>query len=381
MKIIINSAAALLLLSSCADDPENPLESAAAVEAAASYSEVVDTSYALSTAQVATMQTAIDAFIADPSEANLTSARNAWLAARPSYLETEVFRFYDGPIDGQDGDPEGLINAWPMDEFTVDYVDGMPEAGRINDASFEITEANITAANGEGGEADVATGWHAIEFLLWGQDLTTPEMNMPGQRPADDYDGAANAERRAQYLQITTAQLKSNMDGLVAEWNAGGDYRTAFDAETAGERLRRALTGMIILSGFETGGERLQAALDAGDQEEEHSCFSDNTHIDMIHDLIGVQNVWLGRVGSYSGTGIDAVVRLFDATLADEVTARIQTSIDLARALVPPFDLEIQPGNAEGNARVQALIDSCATQEDLLSQVFVGLGFTVPSAE
>ena len=377
---------ALLVALGCGDDGGGlPASSEAAIS---SYGEIVHASYADSLAEAQAMDAALDAFVADPSETTLDAAKQAWLAARVPYLQTEVYRFYDGPIDGMDGDPEGLINAWPMDELTVDYVEGMPEAGRINDPSFEISMANLVSANGAGGEADVATGWHPIEFLLWGQDLTDPSMAMPGQRSFEDYTTADNADRRASYLTTTSELLLSHLQELVDAWapDTPGNYRAKMDSVDPAIALQRILTGMIVLSGFETAGERLQAALDAGDQEEEHSCFSDNTHDDMLYDVLGVQNVWEGAYvrtdgTSVTGTGIEAVVRELDASLADELEARIQTSVDLARALEPPFDLEIQPGNAEGNARVQALIDSLRTQEMLLTQVFVELGFTVPDPE
>lgn len=202
------------------------------------------------------------------------------------------------------------------------------------------------------------------------------------------YTTADNADRRASYLTTTSELLLGHLQGLIDAWapDTPDNYRAEMESIDPALGLQRILTGMIVLSGFETAGERLQAALDAGDQEEEHSCFSDNTHDDMIYDVLGVQNVWEGAYvrtdgTSVTGTGIEAVVRELDASLADELDARVQTSVDLARALEPPFDLEIQPGNAEGNARVQALIDSLRTQEMLLTQVFVELGFTVPDPE
>ncbi len=372
--------ACLVGLMACGDDPAGlPSNAEAAVT---QYGAVVHASYAASLDAARDLDSALEAFVADPTETNLDAARNAWLAARRPYLQTEVYRFYDGPIDGADGDPEGLINAWPMDEQTVDYVEGSPDAGRINDPSFEISMSSLVDANGEGGESDVVTGWHPIEFLLWGQDLTDPSEDLPGQRPASDYVDAANADRRAQYLTTLGDLLVMHLEQLTAEWEAGAaNYRADLEAGDAGEGLQKILTGMIVLSGFETGGERLQAALDAGEQEEEHSCFSDNTHEDMLYDVIGVQNVWRGSFGSADGTGIEDVVRELDADLADELDARIQTSVDFAMALQPPFDLEIDPSNTEGNARVQALIDSLRTQEMLLSEVFVELGFAVPDPE
>ena len=73
----------------------------------------------------------MDAFLADPNETTLAAAKEAWLAAQEPYGQTEAYRFYGGPIDDADG-PEPLLNAWPLDEAYVDYVEGAPEAGIIN---------------------------------------------------------------------------------------------------------------------------------------------------------------------------------------------------------------------------------------------------------
>ena len=147
------------------------------------------------------LQAAIAAFVAAPSDATSAAAKEEWLAARDDYLPTEVYRFYDGPIDHPKTGLEGQINAWPLDEAYIDGVTDDPESGIINDTSTypEITEDVLVEANEKGGETNISTGWHAIEFLLWGQDSTTGQ---PGARPVTDYTTAANAARRAGYLTV-----------------------------------------------------------------------------------------------------------------------------------------------------------------------------------
>ena len=127
-----------------------------------------------------------------PTE-NLDAAKEAWLTARDEYGPTEAFRFYGGPIDNEETGVEGLVNAWPLDEAYIDYVDGDPEAGIVNnpDEHPTIDADALVAANEQGGEANVSTGWHAIEFLLWGQDLSA---DGPGARPVEDY--TTSRERR-----------------------------------------------------------------------------------------------------------------------------------------------------------------------------------------
>ena len=385
------------------------------------YADIVHASYSDSLTEAEAMDAAIVAFIAAPDSAGLASARTAWLDSREPYLQTEVYRFYEGPIDNEEDGPEGLINAWPMDESYVDYVlaaDGRSydfTKGIVNDDTQTIDAASLESLNEQGGEENIATGYHAIEFLLWGQDVSE---DGPGNRSYTDYvdrgdAGTAgcydmtthvvncevvaesecasvwapdvcpiNHDRRGQYLTVASTMLTGHLSGLKDAWDPGAEnYRAEFAALSSEEQLTKILTGMIILSGFETGGERLQTALDSGDQEDEHSCFSDNTHRDMIQDVQGVQNVYLGTYGSVSGTSIKDVVAEKDSALADRLADEIQASLDLANALNTPFDQEIASDNVEGQERVAALIAALRTQEKTLEEVFTLFAFTVPVAE
>ncbi len=384
--IFLAMGAALALSFGCGDDTTEsntpavfswPANTGDAVE---NYANIVEASYLDSLRAAGAMKGAIEAFIAAPSENTLQAAKDAWLASRVPYLQTEVYRFYDGPIDNETDGPEGLLNAWPLDENYIDYVEGDANAGYIN-GDGPIDAATLEGLNEVGGEANIATGYHAIEFLLWGQDLSD---DGPGARPYTDYvvgDGgtAANQDRRAQYLQVVADMLVNHLGGVHGAWTAQGAYRPGFVADTQGS-FAKILTGMIVLSGFETGGERLQAALDSGDREDEHSCFSDNTHVDMIEDVRGIKNVWTGAYGQISGVSIRDVVAAVNADLATQLTTQIDTSLAAANAIPLPFEAAIAPGNAAGNEAVASLVTSLRAQEAILFQIFdaFGLSVTIP---
>lgn len=393
--LALTALAGLIACSGCSKDddeggessPEFPTETTAA--ALANYADIVWASYADSVTSAQALDQALEALAANPSEATLQAAKDAWLASREPYLQTEVYRFYEGPIDNEEDGPEGLLNAWPLDENYIDAVAGNESAGIVNDTSKTIDAATLEGLNEQMGEKNIATGYHAIEFLLWGQDTAA---DGPGDRPYTDFvegeDGTLpNADRRKQYLLVASDLLLSHLNLLLNAWADGGEnYRKDFLAADPKDGLRRVLTGMIILSGFETGGERLQTALDSGDQEDEHSCFSDNTHRDMVQDVRGVQNVYLGRYqrldgGTVSGTSIKDVVAAVNAELASRLEAEIADSLAKAEALQPPFDQEIALGNAEGRARVEALIVALRKQEKTLEEVFRAFELSVPVAE
>jgi putative iron-regulated protein len=379
------------LLAICAvacgsDDEGTPSLPSGAADAVENYADIVHSSYEDSLEAAQALDAAIDNFVAAPSEAGLASARTAWLASREPYLQTEVYRFYDGPIDNPETDgPEGLLNAWPLDENYIDYVVGGEDDGMVNDPAMTIDKDTILGANEGIDEKSISTGYHAIEFLLWGQDV---DDDGPGNRPFTDYvtgamGTAANQDRRGQYLATVSDLLVENLQTLVDAWDPDGDdnYRAEFLALEPAEALGKIMSGMIILSGFETGSERLQAALEAGDQEEEHSCFSDNTHRDMVQDVRGVRNVWTGEYmrtdrSVVSGMSVRDVIAAGDSAVAARVTAKIEESLDLATDLEAPFDQEIARGNTEGNARVDALIVSLFEQREVLDEAFRVYGLT-----
>jgi len=346
------------------------------------YASIVAASYEDSVAGATVLATALGQLVNQPSVATLTAARKAWLDSREVYLQTEAYRFYDGPIE----EVEGQVNAWPMDENYVDYVESNATAGVVNDPAKPLAAMDIVGLNGGGGDENVATGFHPIEFLLWGQDLSDTG---PGARPHTDYvvgGTAANQDRRGTYLLAIGNQLLDDLTAVSSAWATGAAYRTELEAAEPGEQLRRILTGLIVLSGFETGGERLQAALDSGDQEDEHSCFSDNTHRDMVQDVRGVQNVYLGSYtrpngSKVSGVSIYDVVAARDQALADVLRSQIATSLAAAEALQPPFDREIALTNTAGRARVTTLITSLRAQEAQLQKVFQLFALTIPQPE
>lgn len=347
----------------------------------AHYAVLVHASYTDVLAAAKDLQAAIKAFAANPDQARLDAARKAWLEAREWYGQTEAFRFYGGPIDDDKG-PEGRINAWPMDESFVDGVAGKPESGLIGNRKFAITKKSLSAQNERGGEENIATGWHAIEFLLWGQD-TNP--NGPGDRAYTDFvDGKGkNADRRRQYLLVVTELLIDDLAYVTNAWapNVKGNYRARFE-RGGSESVRRIFVGLGSLSRGELAGERLEVPLASQDQEDEHSCFSDNTHRDAVNNALGIENVWLGRIRRRDGTvllgpSLRDLVAAEDAALAQKTTTQIRASVAAAEAIQPPFDREIIGGkDAPGRLRIQAVIDSLVQQSKDLVAAANAVGIT-----
>lgn len=350
------------------------------------YADIALAGYEDALATAKALDAATDELIANPSEETLDAAREAWRASRPSYQQTEAFRFGNPIVD----EWEGKVNAWPLDEGLIDYVDasygtesdenGLYTANIIANSKItidgtEVDAAEITPAflqdslqEAGGIEANVATGYHAIEFLLWGQDLHGTEAGA-GERPFTDYSTDANAKRRAQYLDASTDLLVTDLEEMVANWQEGGAARTAL----AGQGLATILTGMGSLSFGELAGERMKLGLLLHDPEEEHDCFSDNTYISHLYDAVGIQNVYLGTYTKEDGTeiagpSISELIAAKDPALDTEIKALLDTTLTAMYAMadraqsVEAYDQMIAEGNAEGNAVVQAAIDGLIAQ-------------------
>jgi putative iron-regulated protein len=350
----------------------------------ASYAELAYRTYTEAYEDVLRLQAAVDEFVgtpADDTEESLNRVRQAWLDSRASYGRTEALRFYEGPIDfGRQPDgtqgPEPLINSWPLNEAYIDYVRGNPLAGIVNDRSTPITRATLVERNARDDEADVTTGYHAVEFLLWGQDF---DADGPGHRPASDFAGGGAAARRRTYLKVATDLLAENLKFVADEWAPGkSNYRARFLALDPRESLAHVLTGIATLAGFEVAAERLATPLDSGSQEDEHSCFSDTTDADIRANVAGIANVYFGRATNFRGTGFDTLIGARNAEINARIIEGLATSSQLAAALDHPFDrtLATPPGSPQ-RARVEALITSLQTLARLFQVAGKVLGVNI----
>ena len=367
----------VLVLSACTSGGGGEDLKASVVEnyAAGAYS-----SYARSLTSAQAMDAAIDNFLAAPSQPRLDAAKRAWLLTRDDYGVTEIYRFYDGPIDNEETGPEGLINAWPMDEAYVDYVEGDPNAGIINNPDeFPTIDADLLVSlNEEGGEENISTGWHAIEFLLWGQDLNP---DGPGYRPVEDYTTNPNADRRATYLAVASDLLLTHLQDMADAWAPGqNNYRAQFVAKDADAAITDIITGIGEMSRGELAGERMTVAYEERSQEDEHSCFSDNTISDIVANAMGVQRVYLGEYGDVSGPGVKDLIAAEDQVLANTLEREINRSVALARSIPAPFDDQLLEGLADSDPGRRAVLDTIVAlekQTDTIVSAAQKVGITI----
>ncbi len=369
------------------------------------YADVAQASYEDALISARQLQQAVDQLLAEPTEPRLQAARAAWKAARAPYQQTEAYRFGNTIVD----EWEGKVNAWPLDEGLIDYVapaygsesDENPlytaniianpqlsVAGRAIDATT-ITPQLLAESlhEADGVESNVATGYHAIEFLLWGQDRNGTGPGA-GDRPASDFDTShctgGNCDRRAAYLKAATALLVEDLNWMSAQWGSDGAARKAVLAEPK-QGLSAILTGMGSLSYGELAGERMKLGVMLHDPEEEHDCFSDNTHHSHFYDALGIRNVYTGRYTRIDGRQLSgpSVADLVAARAPetdqelraklDATLAKMQVLVDSAEQQGVAYDQLLAADNPTGNAKVMAAVEALVNQTRSIERAVAAL--------
>lgn len=410
MKILnlLKSTTAAAVILSCANVAQ--AAEPAAKEIVKNYADIALAMYEDSLSEAKKLKVAVSALTTAPSADTLKAARTAWKNARVPYQQTEGFRFGNAVVD----DWEGKVNAWPLDEGLIDYVDA--SYGKSSDENPAYTlnvvankklrigpdvidATNITPELLSGSlheaqevEANVATGYHAIEFMLWGQDLNGTNAGA-GNRPATDFDTknctGGNCDRRVQFLTAATDLLITDLEEIVAAWGANGQARADISAKAPNEALATILTGLGSLSYGELAGERMKLGVLLHDPEEEHDCFSDNTHNSHYYNQVGMNAIYKGRYTRTDGSVLfgasvaelaqskapDAHKRLTD--LLDATNAKMQVMKDTADSGKMAYDQMLGENNAEGNKILLDVVDGLVAQTRGIEQVVSDLGLKI----
>ena len=366
-----------------------------------SYTKIAYATYEDSLISAKSLRNAIDYFLSNPTSENLSLAKSAWLASRIPYQQTEVFRFGNTIVDNW----EGKVNAWPLDEGLIDYVQ---KTGVANESENPLYASNVIANNSifingkrvdatdinpkflaevlheaEGIEANVATGYHAIEFLLWGQDLNGNNSGN-GIRPASDYDiencTHSNCVRRAQYLKAAVDLLVQDLEEMVSYWTDSGKA-TLMLKNNYSLAMSSILMGMGSLSYGELAGERMQLGLYLNDPEEEHDCFSDNTHNSHYYNQVGISNIYYAKYKRINGNEINGYslsdfIQNTNPKFSKVMDSKIQnatialSNVRVRAETIESYDQMIAKDNIDGNNTIQvainALVDESKGFEELV---------------
>ena len=368
------------------------------------YGDLAAAKYGDALAKAGDLDKAIDSFLAAPTTDTLKAARAAWKASRDPYMQTEGFRFGNKIVD----DWEGNVNAWPLDEGLIDYVDTasygekkdenpLYAANIIANPSLQLGAKKLDAKTIDKDviaslnsaldvEANVGTGYHAIEFLLWGQDLNGTNAGA-GNRPATDYDVKActggNCERRRAYLKSASQLLIDDLTTMVEAWKVGGPARKAITDQNDNQQLQVILTGLGSLSYGELAGERMKLGVLLHDPEEEHDCFSDNTHNSHYYDQVGMISIWNGNYEGATpvkGASIAELARAKNPEAAKRVDDAMATALAKLKAIKDKadsgdmaYDQMLAAGNDAGNKMILDAVDALVAQARAIEGVVAAL--------
>jgi putative iron-regulated protein len=335
----------------------------------------------------------VEAFLAAPSDSTLAAARTAWLASRQHYMLSEGARFINGPIDVDPPNYEAMVNSWPLDGNYIDYTTDPTTlviddtTGIINNPSMlaDITVDGIDMLNAEGGDDNISDGYHAIEYLLWGQALLPVG---PGQRPYTDYVTGGprpNVDRRTAYLRTAIQGVIQHLTSVRDAWAPGATYRTQFVANTlkdgngmATPSIALALTGMGKFSKGELAGERINAPYTSKSRRDQHDCFSSDTLTDYDRDARGVLGLYQGDYGSNNGPGFDELVAIANPKVNTALLAQLNTSVTDMDAIPPPFEQAIQGADTDpSRMAILATINSLRSQGDQFAEAASALGLMI----
>lgn len=351
-----------------------------------SYSDMAQAAYQDSLATAKLLQAAVNTYVDTPTQANLDAAKAAYKAARLPYSQTEVFRFDEGFVTANDKRAigsidgwEGQVNAWPLDEALIDYVSDSYEGeykekaniinsesisvGSIKQDTKNITPELLADMNEIGGsEANVTTGYHAIEFLLWGQD-TNGVGEGAGNRPVSDYvttegqctsgetvnTDASTCTRRGQYLKAAAQLLVDDLTAMVAQWQPESEntLRSDIMARKNSNAMRQIMYQMGSLALGELASQRMQVAFVTGSTEDEHECFSDLTHLSYANNARGIQNIFNGSYKTVAGESVGGygikqyLIDTNHKDAADKLTADFKLVEDA-------FNVIVDKGEKEG---------------------------------
>jgi putative iron-regulated protein len=370
-------------LAGCSSDGKGTLAVSRA-EVVRAYAQNLEQGYADSVDDESAFKDVVATFLGSPTEDTLNDARTSWLASRAHYMLTEGARFYDGPIDVDPPNYEALLNSWPLNEANIDYTTDATgkvdeTVGIVNNTDLleDITAAGLDDVNIKGGDENVSDGYHAVEFLLWGQALTDVG---PGKRPASDYDlngPRKNPDRRARYLMVAVDGIIANLTAVRDAWAPGADYRVGFerDPETA---LKKVFTGLAKFSKGELGSQRIGAAYMSKERHDQHDCFSSETLVDYERDARGIQAMYIGKFGDNDGPGLSDLVFSVDPAIDKKLTDMLQATINAIVAIPKPFEAAITgDDDSPGRVALKAALDALSAQGDEFGAAAAALGLSI----
>ena len=246
---------------------------------------LIYTQFSESLTQAQQLEQDIAGLLYSPTPDKLASARQTWRQAYDAFLASRLFShlpIMDPPEWQQKeiglGNTLQLLDSWPIEGGYIDYVEGYPFSGIVNDLALSLTEETVLEQHAFYDSSSASVGFHVLEFLLWGEsgqrqasdfvaqentsavlDVTEEEQAL-GLAANDIEASIQNHQRRRQYLQIVTELLLSHIQRLQRRWEpANGYYATVLQQSEPEQVVTAAFMAAQQLISEDLLNQRLNA--------------------------------------------------------------------------------------------------------------------------
>lgn len=337
---------ALILLGACKRSDDTPVNDMTMTEAAV-LSNFVDgvarPQYNDLASKSDALYNSIVALQATPTDANLTAARQSWKDMRAVWERCEGFLF--GPVDDDNYDP--YMDTWPTDYVQMDSL--LNSSGSLTLNAIQ----NITLS---------LRGFHPLEYILFGQN---------GTRTA-----AGITARQKEYMSSLATDLRNNCHALADAWEpTKGAY--GVQITVTGERAKYATRREVFLAMVdglieiceEVGEGKMEEPFVEKNPQKVESPYSGNSVTDFRNNIVGLQNVYLGRYTA-DGAGLNDIVAMSNAALDNKLQAQIAEAIASFDNITLPYERAIfeQPTQIQ---QTQAKLATLKTTLEAEFRVFI----------
>lgn len=276
----------------------------------------------------------------NPTEDNLLAARTAWKDMRTVWEQCEGFLF--GPVEDNDYDPN--MDTWPTDYVQMDSLLSSSQSLTLTDIQ------NFTLS---------LRGFHPIEYIIFGDH---------GNRTA-----ASLTARQKAYMISLAEDLKNNCHALYASWteapvNYANEVKTAGKGSQVFATKKEAYFAMaeaMIAICEEVGEGKMKEPFDNMDPATVESPYSGNSLIDFKNNIIGLENVYLGRYKT-DGLGLNDLVAAKNKALDLKIQSQMTAAINSFDNITVPYEDAIISQRVQAQQVMQTLGTLKATLDDEL---------------
>ncbi len=302
---------------------------------------------------------------------HLTNSRENWKVAYDAYHQLGPFRFHsESTLTPLMSDAELQLSLYVTNPAYIDVTSQDATSGIIPDEATypQILTQVLTDAHLAGGPENVSLGFHALEFILWGEDNSA---SGPGNRLVSDFGGTSTNNRRKEYLVTVNYLNNAYVNATDAE-----AYINAFKKLTYKEQLQTMLSGVYRFVKDDLAGKSIKTPYDMMDQQFEESPYSDNSLNDLKSKLNSTRNFLTGS--QFSGTNgyflIDYIA-FKSQDNADKITRLLEDIDSQLTGITVAFDQAVV--DPAGRAQLLTVYNKCIDLANAIQQFATEQGISL----